>query len=51
MVPITAALGLVFVYCVAIAIYRLYLSPLAKIPGPKIAGEFCTRSPIISRRS
>jgi len=38
----TAALlfSLTVSYLASLAIYRLYFSPLAKIPGPKIAGIF-----------
>lgn len=35
--PIVIGLGLLVLYCIGTAIYRLYLSPLAKIPGPKLA--------------
>lgn len=29
--------ALTVIYCAFLAIYRLYLSPIAKIPGPKLA--------------
>jgi hypothetical protein len=35
---LSRALALVVAYIVILATYRLYFSPLATFPGPKIAG-------------
>jgi hypothetical protein len=32
-----AGVGALLLYLVCLAIYRLYLSPIAKFPGPKLA--------------
>lgn len=42
MVSLATLGGLFVLFLVARAVYRLFFSPLAKIPGPKIAGESFT---------
>jgi len=34
---ITASLVIYFLYCIVLLVDRLYLSPIAKFPGPKLA--------------
>lgn len=42
MQTILVGLVLLLLYAAVTILYRLYLSPLAQIPGPKLAGIDCT---------
>jgi hypothetical protein len=41
---VLSIVALLLAYVTCLGIYRLYLSPLASIPGPKIAGTHCRRA-------
>ena len=34
---LSLSIGALFLYTLSVAVWRVYLSPLAKIPGPKLA--------------